>query len=207
MTVYLRDTPIITEDIEYLLTHDAMMQNFDVKKDDIIWEAFDEGFSGMVRILQGQQISFKGANTLWLKLSEDVDVTNPKALRDLSVDALKSYGFSKQKQNYLSCLIEAVQERSICFSDFVDMPNEDIIKSISNVKGFGQWSAQAYLTFCLHRGNVALQNDLVVDKALMKLFGYKDRPDVQEVKELLFRWRPRQTAAILILWYLQIYRF
>ncbi len=205
MTKFLKDIPQINNDLNQLIQNDDVFKKFEINIDDIQWPIFENGFEGLVRILQSQQISFKGAGTLWLKLKKDLKDITPQNLSHLNEDELKKYGFSRQKQSYLTHLIE--QENKVNFDVISIHSNKEIIKLITSIKGFGIWSAQIYLIFCLYRSDVILQKDLVIDNALINLFDLKVRPKPDEVLMISKQWKGYETAAMLILWQLQIYYF
>lgn len=205
MTKFLKDIPHFKNDLDYLIRNDDVFKNFEIECCNIQWPIFEDGFTGMVRILQSQQISFKGAGTLWQNLRKDLKEITPQNLSYLNQDELKKYGFSRQKQIYLSCLIE--KNNKIDFDKFNLFPNTEIINLITSIKGFGIWSAQIYLIFCLHRPDVILQNDLVIDNAIKNLFALKTRPTPKEIIEISSQWKGYETAAMLLLWHLQINYF
>jgi len=207
MTKFIKDISPIKEDIDFLLKNDVRLSKFEIQQNDILWPVFETGFEGLVRILQGQQISFKGANTMWRNLKNNFGVINIKTIRNLSEKDLKSYGFSKQKQTYLDHLIETVQNNELFFDEMENQSNDGVLNAITSIKGFGNWSAQAYLLLCLNRSNIILQKDLVVDQALMNLLKLEERPTSGQVSELCKAWEGRESAAMLILWHLKIYHF
>ena len=59
----------------------------------------DGGFETLFRMIVGQQISVKAANSVWLKL-EKINANDPAKLLKLTENKLKSAGLSKQKINY-----------------------------------------------------------------------------------------------------------
>lgn len=205
MTIFLKDIPLINNDLNHLIKNDDVFKQFVINIDDIQWPIFENGFEGLVRILQSQQISFKGAGTLWQKLKDNLEEITPQTLKDLSEDELKKYGFSRQKQSYLAHLIQ--NNNKIDFDNLNSLSNTQIIKLITSIKGFGIWSAQIFLIFCLYRPTIILQKDLVIDHALMNLFTLKKRPTPDEVINFAKQWEEYETAAMLILWQLQIYHF
>jgi len=207
MTLFLKDDPIIANDLKLLLKDDKAFAPYNINPDNILWPRFESGVKGLVRILIGQQISFKAVDALWLKLNQARGKTDIlEFLKSQSEEALKSYGFSRQKQTYLHALIGAI-DNGFNVDDLNDQSETNIIKAITSLKGFGVWSAQIYLLFSLRRRDVLPDNDLVIDKALQHIFNLENRPNQVQRARLSHLWSGRKTAATLILWHLQIYHF
>lgn len=203
----LIENPQIYKDINYLLQHDKLFAHYSIQIDEIRWKAFEGGFAGLVRILQGQQISYKVANNLWQKMCKDASRgITLEYIRSLNEKQLKEFGFSKQKQLYLKNLMNAVEDKIIKFSDFLERPNEEVIKLITKIKGFGDWSAQIYLILCLQRRDVFPTKDLVVIKAIQSILNHTQKPTKEMLLQLNQQWTEKQTAATLLLWQIQVFK-
>ncbi len=206
------DTKIIACDLLFLSQNDPIFASYNIDINDIPWTVFDSGYSGLVRILQGQQISYKGAETMWRGLESTAfslgyDTVSIAFMESLNEDALKSFGFSRQKQKYLKALNRNISNDIFDFETLKHACDADVIAEITKLKGFGMWSAQMYLILCLQRKNVMPARDLVVDRAVMQVFDLDMRPFYAHVISLTNRWDGRLTAATLLLWYLQVFRF
>lgn len=203
----LIEIPDIRNDLDVLLANDDIFSCYDIHIEDVPWKSFNAGFPGLVCIIISQQISFKAALNLWEKLNNDFegDIT-PQGMMSLSVEQLKAFGFSRQKQEYLNCLCQSILKGSFDLTTLDQQTNKEVLYKIQKLKGFGLWSAQIYLLFCLLRRDILPLKDLVIDKALKRIENLKMRPTPEWVEQYCQRWKGKQTAATLLLWYIEIYQ-
>lgn len=85
---------------------------------------------------------------------------------------------------------------------FDNKSDEEIINTLTTVKGIGEWTAQMFLIFTLCRLNVLPVNDLGIRKAVKKLYGFRSLPDVRKLKVLARSngWEPYNSIACWYLW-------
>lgn len=117
-----------------------------------------------------QQISGKAAQTIVSKLrniSNDYDIN---VLAKLSDEQIKQCGLSYRKVEYIKGLVSAVIKQELDLDNLVKLNNEEIINELVKIRGLGQWSAEMFLIFCLNRLDVISYDDLVIKKALIKLY-------------------------------------
>jgi DNA-3-methyladenine glycosylase II len=202
--MYLRDIPHIRQSLDHLRGSDSILSPLDITDDQLPWPVHETGFKGMVRIVQGQQISAKVASTLWARLDEHCQTTNMlidvPTILGLDSEDLRPFGFSKQKFNYIHGMAEAINNGAIDIAHLERLDNQDVIKEIIKVKGFGLWSAQLYLMFCMTRPNVLPAKDLGLDRAVQALFKLQARPSYEELCEYTKQWDGHLTAATMLLW-------
>lgn len=158
------------------------------------------GLAGLSRIVIGQQISAKVANTLWAKYQGKVDPSDAGAVLTLSDEDLRECGLSRQKMAYLRGAATAIQDGAINPDDWAAMDADDVAKIITSLKGFGPWSAQVYILFCLGKGDVWPAGDLGVQIGLQTYLGLSERPDEKQTLALGEQFKPYRSAAALLLW-------
>jgi DNA-3-methyladenine glycosylase II len=81
-----------------------------------------------------------------------------------------------------------------------ELPDEDVIRELTAVKGIGVWSADLFLMFTLGRPDVVASGDLGIRRAVMIRYGLAMMPSAAEVEEIAEHWRPYRTLASLFLW-------
>ena len=194
---------LILKDVDYLLNRDpvfiaAFPKDFDVKR-----ERGQADMAALIRIIIGQQISNKVANTLWQKLVADIDPNDPQSYLNASDDQLRSYGLSRQKIMYVKGVASAVKNRDIDIASWIDMDDETVIKSITALKGFGPWSAQMFMMFNLCHRHIWPAGDLGLQLGLQIYFQLPERPGEKETFTLQKKFEKRETAASFLLWALK----
>ena len=80
------------------------------------------------------------------------------------------------------------------------MPDEMIVKRLSEVRGIGRWSAEMLLMFCLGRPDVLPVDDFGVRKGFAIAFETDEMPSPKELAAFGERWKPYRTAASWYLW-------
>jgi DNA-3-methyladenine glycosylase II len=159
-------------------------------------------FSALVRAITFQQLSTKAAATIYGRLMALVpgEAPTPEALARLTEDQLRSAGMSRQKGAYLRDLSEKVMSGSLDLDALESMTDEDVIKSLVQVKGIGRWSAEMFLIFRLHRPDVLPVGDLGIVTAIQRAYRWRKRPTPARMMKLGEAWRPYRSVASWYLW-------
>lgn len=158
------------------------------------------GFDALVRIIIGQQLSGKAAETIFQRVRALVPNkrVSLKAFKRIKDNAYRSAGMSAAKTIAIRDLIEKIESGQLKIRNFSRMTDEEITEAVTQVKGIGPWSAQMYLMFTLGRLDVFAPGDLGIQKAICKLYGVeREKTDFDAIGE---RWRPYRTIACWYLW-------
>ncbi len=153
------------------------------------------GFEQLMRAMVGQQLSVAAAASIWKRLV-DAALTTPYKIGEATDEALKAQGLSKQKTRYIRSLVD----HNIDFAALENMPNEEVINTLTAVTGIGRWTAEMYLLFSLKRADVLAVDDLAIKVAAMELLGLAERPTPKQLNNLTQHWSPYRSAASLLLW-------
>ncbi|MFM9977580.1 MAG: DNA-3-methyladenine glycosylase family protein [Sphingomonadaceae bacterium] len=159
------------------------------------------GYETLLRTIVGQQISFKAADSVWLKLAANIgNIAAPHALLARSDEDLRAAGLSRQKIGYARSLAELVATGAL---DLHDLPAEDeaAIAMLTQIKGIGRWSAEIYLLFAEGRPDIWPAGDLAVQEDVGRLLGHDARPSEKRVREIAEAWRPYRGAAAIFAWH------
>ena len=160
-------------------------------------------YGALVRSITGQQLSVKAAASIYGRLLERFDGRTPTPEQILAEDpeALRvACGFSRAKVKYLRSLAEHVLSGELEIDRLSELPDEEVIRELTAVKGIGEWTAHMFLMFTLHRPDVLPVGDLGVRNAAMREYGLDAPPPAVALQELAEPWRPYRTRACLYLW-------
>ena len=163
----------------------------------------DGGFQTLFRMIVGQQISVKAANSVWLKL-EKINANDPGNLLNITEKKLKSAGLSKQKINYSKDLASKTVTGELNFSDLGNLSYEEVHKKLTSIKGIGDWTADIYQLFVLCDMDAFPHADIAVQEGARIFFNLNHRPKPEELIKLVETWSPLRGAGALVMW--QIYR-
>jgi DNA-3-methyladenine glycosylase II len=162
---------------------------------------YEDPFRALVQAIVSQQLSTKAARTIGRRLVElHGGVLTPQTVRASSDDALRGVGLSGQKLRYLRDLCQKVQDGSLALSSLSDLPDDEVIAALTQVKGIGRWTAEMFLMFRLHRPDVLPVNDLGIMKAVQQVYGLRKPPTAARLTEIGESWRPFRSVACWYLW-------
>jgi len=200
---YLHQIPLIHEGLSYLLTNDSVFSAWGLTPGDFEREYIGAGFSGLVRIVIGQQVSVQAASSLWRRFQEGVTEVSPRFVLTQTPEDLRALGLSRQKARYILDLAEVIETK--CFDPLAleSLSDEEVSAAVMALKGFGAWSAEIFLMFCLARPDVWPAGDLGIQEGLRRYLGQAQRPDFDMTLREGERFAPYRTAASLLLWHLK----
>lgn len=154
-----------------------------------------DGFAALLGAIVSQQVSVAAASAIWSRL-EAAGATEPAALVLLSDEALRGCGLSRQKVAYARALAAS----GIDFEGLRTMPTEEVVATLTTVKGIGVWTAEIYAMFSLGRADVFAPGDLALQDAARLLFGLEARPREPALRAMATEWSPWRAVAARLLW-------
>ncbi|WP_419903705.1 DNA-3-methyladenine glycosylase family protein [Kiloniella sp.] len=161
----------------------------------------DPGFDGLIRMIISQQVSVQSARAILARLLGQVGEITPENILALDDEGMKAAGLSRPKQRYARGLASDVSEGRLNLDQLAELPDDDVIENLIQVKGVGRWTCEVYLLFALQRQDVMPAADLALQEGMKHLKGLKDRPSAKEMYELSEAWRPYRSAGARFLWH------
>lgn len=158
-------------------------------------------FSTLVRCIVAQQLSGKVAVTIYNRLAAAAGgpVTAETMLR-LPPAAMRALGLSQQKIAYIRELAEACRDGRLDLGALELLPDEEVTRHLTQIKGIGVWTAHMYLIFALRRPDVLPTGDLGIRVAVQRVYGLEQQPTAAEVERIGRPWRPYASVASWYLW-------
>jgi DNA-3-methyladenine glycosylase II len=159
--------------------------------------------SALVGSIVSQQLSTKAAATIFgrfVALFPDHHVPAADAIDVVDDATLRSVGLSVQKIGYLRDLCGRIRDGRLQLDELEILPDELVVDRLTAVKGFGQWTAEMFLMFRLHRPDVLPAGDLGIVKAVQRLYRLRKRPDSKRILKIGEAWRPYRSVASWYLW-------
>jgi DNA-3-methyladenine glycosylase II len=160
-------------------------------------------YGALVRSIVGQQLSTKAARAIYGRLTARFGGRTPtpaEVLADDPEELRTAAGLSRAKIIYLRSLAEHVVDGSLELEHLDELPDEEVIAELVEVKGVGIWSAHMFLMFHLQRPDVLPVGDLGIRRAVMVQYGLAALPGPAELTKLAEAWRPYRTLACRYLW-------
>ncbi len=124
----------------------------------------------------------------------------PQAVVRTPIPRLRSAGLSKQKATYVKDLAKGFLDGRIRMHRLVRQSNEDIIEALTTIHGIGRWTAEMFLMFSLNRLDVLPVDDLGIQKAIQRWYGFRRLPAATTMRKVGRPWHPYETVACWYLW-------
>ena len=157
-------------------------------------------FETLMRIIIGQQISRKAAESIYQKL-KGKKITTYKNFLNTDDKYLKNLGLSFRKIIYIKDLAKNICENKINLNEFKKSSSEVVYNSLIKIKGIGKWTINNYQLFVLEDCDAWPGGDLAVQEAIKSLKNLDVRPDENESNNIAEKWRPFRGSAALLLWH------
>jgi DNA-3-methyladenine glycosylase II len=188
-------------DIDHLLQTDKVFSKSGLTLKDFVWKKERQIFPSLIQTIVGQQLSTKAAITIWGRVTTQVgEDLSPPRFAEISDDAYRACGLSRQKISYLRGLVEATMQGDFKPDGLKKLTDDDVVQSITSLKGFGVWSAHMFLMFTLERPDIWPSGDLGIREGVRLYKKLEERPDVPATEKFGQKFKGRRTSAALILW-------
>jgi DNA-3-methyladenine glycosylase II len=163
----------------------------------------DHGLQAMIESIVWQQLSGKAAATIYgrfLALFPTGRYPTPQEILAVPLPTLRQVGLSTQKSAYIRDVCERVSVGTLDLDRLESMGDEEVVASLTQVKGIGRWTAEMFLMFRLHRPDVLPVGDLGIVKAIQRLYGLRKPPSADKMLAIGRRWQPYRSVASWYLW-------
>ena len=157
------------------------------------------GFASLVHIIISQQLSLASAGAIWRRLMAKGPIT-PELLLELGKHGMREVGFSEPKIRYALELARCVRSGKFNPDSLYSMDDESAIERITNLVGFGRWSAEVYLMFCLGRPDIWPAADIALQESTRQIKGLDFRPGPEEMYVIARPWRPWRSVVAHLFW-------
>jgi 3-methyladenine DNA glycosylase/8-oxoguanine DNA glycosylase len=158
-------------------------------------------FEALVRSIAFQQLNGKAARSIFDRLVAAAGgIITPESILKLSTRQMRAVGLSKQKLSYIRDLAQRTHSGEIDFAALSPLSDEDVIATLTKVKGIGEWTAHMFLIFALQRPNVLPTGDYGVRAAIKRAYRKRKLPTPAVMEKLAKSWHPYCSVAAWYLW-------
>ena len=157
--------------------------------------------SALAEAIVYQQLNGKAAETIFKRFALLAgEPLTAEGILKLSDEQLRSVGLSKQKSAYLKDLAEKTASGALDFSRLPDLPDEEVIEHVTQVKGIGVWTAHMFLMFSLRRPNILPTGDYGVQMAIKRHYRKRKLPKPKDMEKIARAWEPYRSVACWYMW-------
>jgi len=154
-----------------------------------------DAFSFIAKEIVEQMLSIKAANCIRRRIAGMIGGEfTPEAILRLTQDDLRAAGMSRNKADYLLGFAAAVAEGRLDLEELPGLPDDEIMKRLTAIRGVGSWTAKMYLLFILQREDVLPFEDGAFMQSFRWLYGMKN-PSRETVIKRCKKWKPYSSIA------------
>lgn len=124
----------------------------------------------------------------------------PEAVLAMPVERLRAVGLSAAKTASIRDLADKVVAGDVRLARLGRVPDEEVVRELTLVRGIGRWTAEMFLIFQLGRLDVWPVDDLGVRKGYARLYRLADLPTPRELGAHGEVFRPHRTVAAWYCW-------
>ena len=150
--------------LESIIKQNGVM-HIDVPKDLDIFDC-------LAQTVVEQQLSYKAANSIWNKIKNSAAEKNIiliEYFRKKNTASIRNNGLSNNKIKAIMGAQQAIESGDITLQKLSIMTYPEFKKTITNLWGFGDWSAEMIAIFYLGKTNIWSQKDLILKRGIDQL--------------------------------------
>lgn len=165
-------------------------------------ELCEPDFETLARAIVLQQLSGKVADVIFGRLLAACGNgrLTPEGVLRRRTSTLRAVGLSQQKISYIRELARLVCDGAVDLAGLRELPDEEVYRVLTGIKGIGRWTAQMFLMFALGRPDVLPSADLGIQAAIQNVYGLPERPKPADVDRIGLKWKPYCSVASWYLW-------
>lgn len=184
-----------SESIQHLCKKDKRLAKVISTVGPISYLPYEDGYAFLVHEIIEQMLSVKAGAKIYERLEAlCAGSITPSVINELSDEEIRSIGTSSAKVSYIRSLTAAVISEALDLCSLVSMTDSEIVKSLTAIKGIGNWTAKMYLIFVLDRPDILPTEDVAFLQAYQWLYKTDDRTP-ESVRRKCKKWKPYSSIA------------
>lgn len=155
----------------------------------------DDPYRFLIHEIIEQMLSVKAGQKIFSRLEElCAGEINPDSISALTDEQIRGTGTSNAKVEYIRNLTGALESGTLSFSKLSEMPDKEVIREMTKIRGIGTWTAKMYLMFVLNRPDILP----VEDGAFLQGYRWAYKTDdctPASVTKKCKKWKPYSSIA------------
>jgi 3-methyladenine DNA glycosylase/8-oxoguanine DNA glycosylase len=158
-------------------------------------------FAELARMICYQQLAGRAAAAIHGRFEALFDgPPTPDSVLALSIDELRSVGLSGSKAASIVDLAEKVDMGLVQLERMSRLPDEEVVRELTLVRGIGEWTAHMFLMFQLGRLDVWPTGDFGVRNGYARLYGLDAMPTAKQLEPLGEPFHPYRSLVAWWCW-------
>ena len=163
--------------------------------------AADDPFAYLARAICFQQLAGAAARTIHGRVVDVLDGrVEPEVVLGTPEAELRGAGLSRSKLKAIRDLAAKVRDGEVALDRLPSRSDDAVVEELTKVWGIGEWTAQMYLMFQLHRPDVWPVGDLGVRQGFARARGLEEPPTAAELAPMGEPYRPWRSAVAFYCW-------
>ena len=198
----LAEKPVWTRGIRHLKKNDPVLGKIIDRLGPYEFRLDNDHYEALVGSIIFQQLAGAAARAILNRFKQIYGgrIPLPRQYLDTEERRLRASGLSPQKIRYIRDLSERIENGILDLKRLSDLPSDEVVKELDEVKGIGRWTAEMFLIFVLGRTDVLPVDDLGLRKAAQKTYRLRKLPTKERFEQLSKNWHPYCSIATLYLW-------
>jgi len=161
-------------------------------------------FQSLVQAVAHHQLNGKAANNILARfknLFPGRKFPRPEDLAEVTDQQIRACGFSFAKIKSIRDIAEKTLSGVVPSSrQIVNLPDDEIIARLTEVRGVGRWTVEMLLIFQLGRPDVLPVGDFGVRTGFRVAYKKREMPKPKALLAFGEKWKPHRTTAAWFLW-------
>ena len=195
---------LLTEEVQTVLEKDKILAAIIRNLPPLQSRKSTDLYFKLLNSIVSQQLSTKVAATIFRRFTElfPEQYPHPELLLTTTDETLRGAGLSFQKIGYMRNVAQFAAAGNLQHAAIDLMPDEELIKHLTQIKGVGRWTVEMLLMFALERPDVLPLDDLGIQNAMKRHYSLEESGKALKVRmqEIAENWRPYRTIASKYLW-------
>lgn len=160
----------------------------------------DDPYCFLIHEIIEQMLSVKAGQKIFDRLEElCLGNVNPDSISALTDEQIRSTGTSNAKVEYIRNLTNALESGALSFDKLSEMPDKDVIREMTKIRGIGVWTAKMHLMFVLNRTDILPVEDGAFLQGYRWVYKTDDCKPATVAKKCK-KWKPYSSIAARFLY-------
>jgi len=160
-----------------------------------------QNFATLVHIVLEQKVSLSSANAIMQRVQVLCPRMQPEAFLSVPHAELRAAGMSNSKVAYCSAIAESLVSKQLSLTALRRLDDEQVIETLTAVRGIGPWTAGVYLMMALRRADAWASGDRALLVSYAECANCEQTPSYEELDLIASQWAPYRGTAARLLWH------
>lgn len=165
-----------------------------------LWER-PLSFATLVHIILEQKVSIVSANAVMQRVIALCPDMAANQFLQVPQDSLRQAGLSASKLSYCCSIAQAIIEGSLDLPVLQQMSDEQVIATLTKIRGIGPWTAGVFLMTAINRPDAWASGDRALVVSYAESAQLQEVPSYAAMDKIAQAWSPYRGTAARLLWH------